>query len=400
MARTKRVTERDRHACAIVREARTLSGEQLLRLVCPGRGGSTQRWVLQSLVEMSLLRRTEWVGRSGVVPVYSVTANGDYEAERVAPGGVSADVVDVASLEHHLALSEVYVRLLEAGITRQVAAAAKAPRRRGRAGALEAVYARAIHPAWRWVVAGDGVSLPWKEYAKGALKERLIRPDAVLELPGAGRRLFVEEETGSHTIRAVSPDKPGATTEKVKRYVAYVTGYVDAQARTTWYQRRYPDGLRPELVLVEPSEARCASVRAAVKQLVRPPLVVHVWTLEAAVAALTVDVGLGVLSSAAAEVPTGRHEVPGGTVLSPAEAEALKRFFVSARSDLKARQADAGQALAALLAAGVAVKGLPEQQQKLLAGVKALQRRLQAPIAPDEYDTMRALVTRLGAVLR
>jgi hypothetical protein len=48
------------------------------------------------------------------VPGCRLSANGEYEAERVAPGGVSTDVVDVASREHHLAL-EPYVRLQEAG---------------------------------------------------------------------------------------------------------------------------------------------------------------------------------------------------------------------------------------------------------------------------------------------
>jgi hypothetical protein len=52
------------------------------------------------------------------------------------------------------------------------------------------------------------------------------------------------------------------------------------------------------------------------------------------------------------------------------------------------------------LAAGVSVKVAPEQQQKLLAGAKALQKRLQAPVAPEAYDEVRALVTRLGAVLK
>ncbi|MDP1914959.1 MAG: replication-relaxation family protein [Myxococcales bacterium] len=377
-----------------MREARTMSGEQLVRLLVPGRTERSSRVVLRSLVDLGLLRRTEGLGRDGGLGVYSVTAEGDSLAERAAPGGVSLDAVDVASLAHHLGLTELYVRLLEAGLRRPAE-----PSRRGRPKEGSAVYARAHHPSWRWLVGGEAVSLPWKEYAKGALKERLIRPDAVLELVGARRRLFLEQETGSHTIRAVSLDKPGATTEKVKRYMAYVTGYVDAQARTTWYQRRYPDGFRPELVLLEPSEARCVLVREAVQQLVRPPLVVHVWTLEAAVASLAADLGLRSAVPAPAEVPTGKHE-PGGVALTVGEVEALKRFFVSARADLKARQADGGQALAAFLAAGVSVKVAPEQQQKLLAGAKALQKRLQAPVAPEAYDEVRALVTRLGAVLK
>lgn len=397
MKRPKRVvTDRDRHACALVREARTLSAEQLKRLVAPGRQDNAQRWMLRSLVTMGLLRRESWVGREGVTPVYSLTANGDYEAERVAPGGSSADPVDIASMAHHLELTELYVRLHEASLSTAVRELPSSPRRGGRGRALEAVYARGAHPSWRWMVAGDAVSLPWKEYAKGALKDRVIRPDAVLELVNLRRRLFVEQETGSHTIRAVSPDKPGATTEKVKRYATYVSGFVDVQARTTWYAHRYGDGFRPELVLIEPSEARCVAVRAAIQPLVRAPLVVHVWTLEAAVSALTVDLALGVAGS---DVPTGRHEAPAATSLTSTEAAALKRFFASARADLKTRQADAGGALKALLGAKLSSQVAPEEQQRLIAGGKALYAKLRAPVVPDEYEAVRALVTRLGAVL-
>lgn len=374
-----------------------MSGEQLKRLVAPGRQENAQRWMLRSLVAMGLLRREDWAGRGGVTPVYSVTANGDYEAERVAPGGSSADPVDVASMAHHLELTELFVRLHEAAVLRAVRALPPAPRRGGRGRALEAVYARGAHPSWRWMVAGDAVSLPWKEYSKGAIKERLIRPDAVLELVNHRRRLFLEQETGSHTIRAVSPDKPGATTEKVKRYAAYVSGFVDAHARITWYQHRYADAFQPELVLIEPSEARCVAVRAAIQSLVRAPLVVHVWTLETAVTALTAELGLGV--GLASEVPTGREEAPAGLTLSSSEATALKRFFASARADLKARQADAGLALKALLGARLSSQVGAADQQRLIAGGKALYAKLRAPLVPDEYEAIRALVTRLGAVL-
>lgn len=384
------VTERDRHACALVREARTLSAEQLVRLLLPGRSERAGRWLLRSLVDLGLLRRDAWVGLDGLTSVYSVTQDGDSQAERVAPGGVSFDAVEAASLPHHLALAELYVRLQEAALTRPAA-----PARRGRPKAGAALFARANHPAWRWLVGGESVSLPWREYAKGALKDRLIRPDAVLELVGQRRRLFLEEETGSHTVRAVSPDKPGATTEKVKRYVAYVSGFVDANARTTWYQQRYADGFKPELVLLQPSEGRCATVRAAVASLARPPLTLHVWTLETAVKTLVTDLGLPL--SAPADVATGRS--PPEFHLTPAEAAALKRFFASARADLKARQADAGAALKALLGAKLSSQVAPEEQQRLMAGAKALYAKLRAPAVPDEYETVRALVTRFGAVL-
>jgi hypothetical protein len=375
----------------MVREVRTLSAEQLVRLLLPGRSERSARWLLRFLVDSGLLRREEaWVGLDGLTSVYSVTPDGDSQAERVAPGGTSLDAVDPASLAHHLALAELYVRLQEATLPR-----APLPAKRGRPKRGTSLYARATHPAWRWLAGGESVSLPWKEYAKGALKDRLIRPDAVLELVSQRRRLFLEEETGSHTVRAVSPDKPGATVEKVKRYVAYVSGFVDAHARTTWYQQRYPDAFKPELVLLQPSEARCATVREAVASIARPPLTLHVWTLETAVRALVADLGL--TPSPPADVPTGRSTPEFN--LTPTEAAALKRFFASARADLKARQADAGGALKALLGAKLSSQVPPEEQQRLIAGGKALYAKLRAPVVPDEYEAVRALVTRLGAVL-
>jgi hypothetical protein len=372
-----------------------MSGEQLLRLVSPGRTERAGRFVLKGLVDGGLLLRTEWVGREGVTAVYSVTVDGDRQAESVAPGGRSLDAVDVASMAHHLQLTELYVRLLEGGLPASV----RQPRGRGRPKG-EPIYVRARHPRWRWAVGGEAVSLPWKEYAKGLLRERLIRPDAVLDVLDARRRLFIEEETGSHTVRAVSPDKPGATVEKVKRYVAYVTGFVDAAARTTWYQSRYPDGFVPELVLLQPSEARCVMVRKAVEAFVRPPLKLSVWTLEQAVEALRAPLGLPAQSSPAApsDVPTGKHDAPLGPVLTAAEVAALTAFFKSARADLKLRQADAGAALKGLLARRPALPASPDEQ-KAVGAAKALYERLRAPVVPEGYDAVRALVVRLGAVL-
>jgi hypothetical protein len=300
----------------------------------------------------------------------------------------------VPSLAHHLQLTELYVRLLEATLP----ALPSAARRRGRPKEGTAIYARASHPEWRWLIGGEAVQLPWKEYAKGALKDRLIRPDAVLELMRSKRRLFLEEETGSHTVRAVSPDKPGATVEKVKRYVSYVSGFVDAHARTTWYQGRYPDGFRPELVLLEPSEARCATVRSAVESLVKStPLQLHVWTVDTAAARLVEALSLRP-ASAPVEPPTGRHEAAGPT-LTPQEVDALKRFFLSTRSDLKARQADAGGALKGLLARRPVVQGAPEEAAKVVGAAKSLYERLRSPTVPEAYDEVKALVSRLGAVL-
>jgi hypothetical protein len=140
-------------------------------------------------------------------------------------------------IDHGLLLNELYVQLLELPLKAALAAA------KGRA-ALEArpsrsfdkakagLYARAASPAFRWR-SHDEVRLPWREYGMWEREkdvDRLIVPDATLEVPGpfvrrgrwgtqayAGRRFFIEAETGSQTLVAMGDTKPGATLNKVKR---------------------------------------------------------------------------------------------------------------------------------------------------------------------------------------
>lgn len=77
------------------------------------------------------------------------------------------------------------------------------------------------------------------------------------------------EEREQHTIKPVGPNKPNATMAKLKRYSEFITGLAKVEPRTTWYAAKFPDGLKPELVLVEPSERRVAHVQEAVTQWVR-----------------------------------------------------------------------------------------------------------------------------------
>ncbi len=103
---------------------------------------------------------------------------------------------------------------------------------------------------FRWDVAED-VELPWRERGEGGgTKSRVIRPDAVLEMPTARRRLFIECEMGTHTLTPVSPEKLQATVRKVERYDAYVSGFADARGRVSHYQRKYPDGWPCEVLFI------------------------------------------------------------------------------------------------------------------------------------------------------
>ena len=108
--------------------------------------------------------------------------------------------------EHFVFLTELFVRLARPHLA---------------AGVLP----RAL--PFRWNVAED-VELPWRDRDEaGCEKSRVIRPDAVLELPGCERRLFIECEMGTNPLTSSGPDKPQATVRKVERYDAYVSGFAD-----------------------------------------------------------------------------------------------------------------------------------------------------------------------------
>jgi Replication-relaxation len=120
---------------------------------------------------------------------------------------------------------------------------------------------------FRWDVAED-VELPWRERGlSGAETSRVIRPDAVLEVPGAQRRFFIECERGTHTLTPLSPDKVQATVRKVERYEAYVSGIADYRTRLSHYQHKYADGWPCEVLLLVQTERRQRSTNEAVAAL-------------------------------------------------------------------------------------------------------------------------------------
>jgi hypothetical protein len=120
---------------------------------------------------------------------------------------------------------------------------------------------------FRWDVTED-THLPWREPAEdGRLRERVLLPDAVLEVPTARRRLFIERETGTHTLVPVSRDKHQATVRKAERYETFLAGLADVPNRVTHYARKYPDGWAPEVLFLVPTEGRRASTEAALARV-------------------------------------------------------------------------------------------------------------------------------------
>jgi hypothetical protein len=141
---------------------------------------------------------------------------------------------------------------------------------------------------FRWNVAED-VELPWRDRDEtGAEKARIIRPDAVLELPASERRLFIECEMGTNTLTPVGPEKPQSTVRKLERYDAYVSGFADVSARLSHYRRKYPDGWSCEVLFLVQSESRrqatSVALSACLESLAGTRLCARALTLEQAIA--------------------------------------------------------------------------------------------------------------------
>ena len=117
---------------------------------------------------------------------------------------------------------------------------------------------------FRWDVM-EQVELPWREGGvSGEKRTRVVRPDAVVEMPAARRRFFIECETGSHTLVPRSPEKHQATLRKLERYDDYVCGLADVPAGLSHYQVAHPDGWPCELLFVVPTGSRQQSTASVV----------------------------------------------------------------------------------------------------------------------------------------
>jgi Replication-relaxation len=167
---------------------------------------------------------------------------------------------------------------------------------------------------FRWNVTED-VELPWRDKDEtGCEKARIIRPDAVLEIPSSQRRFFIECEMGTHTLVPLGPDKPQATVRKLQRYDAYVSGFADVPSRLSHYLRKYPDGWPSEVLFLVRTESRQrateAALRACLETLAGSRLTARALTLDGAVAhcALTMPPPGG--PDGPATAPASKSEAP------------------------------------------------------------------------------------------
>ena len=272
---------RERALLALLASCRYLTSAQVQQLLGRPRSAKTMDYWLRALagdtgnvnlpsIGTVALKRLIFRAFDGSpLVLWTPTPTGYLVARRELGREVKVPRVDVgaAFAEHFVALTDLFV-------------------------ALAAPYVQGGVPVrdlpFAWDVAEDTL-LPWREPGADGTgpRERAIRPDAVLEVPAAKRRLFVECETGSHTLVAVSRDKHQATVRKAERYETFLSGLADVPNRVTHYAQKYSDGWPAEVVFVVHSESRRTSTEAALAPFASaasPRVTFRVFTLEKALA--------------------------------------------------------------------------------------------------------------------
>ncbi len=249
-------TDRDRQLVGLLGVVRYLSTEQLCRLFYDGRNIDNMRRRLLRLAgrgalafKRAFIRRLFYRTYEGQRREMWTLTNAGYNlAATVLDTVIKIPRHDVGAAfrEHAIVLNELFVALMM-------------PPRGG--------YARARHTQFRWI-ASDTVRLPWKQHLGhgSTTPDRLVLPDAVLEIPSAKRRLFLECEMGTHPIVSAARPKPGSTIAKVQNYEGFLRSYVDARATQTFYVRSYPDNYVPEVLFLVRTAHRAKTVNEAIQQ--------------------------------------------------------------------------------------------------------------------------------------
>ena len=257
MARVKGtiLTDRDRVLLAHIGVARYVSAEQVHRLVIesPNRKLAYRRLTKLCTTgskpgDAAYLRRLEFRRPEGTaVPVWALAPAGRVVAEASVPYLKPPAQKDVGHqfLEHTLLLNDVLVGLVVALRTSPMALIAQLP--------------------FRWICEDDGV-LEFEMFHRhtGVTSPAILKPDAILEVPSQQRRLFLEAETGAHSIASANPSHHGAVLHKLQRYAHFFTAMAGDGA-ATYYARAFLDGLFPVLVFLVHSPERKRRVEKAAK---------------------------------------------------------------------------------------------------------------------------------------
>jgi Replication-relaxation len=236
--------------------ARYLTAQQLHALVFPSCTSRVARRRIDLLSAPGgngpYLANIRYRAATGPMVAYRLTEQGYATAQAHLGAELNVPLKDIGAdfLAHTLELNNLYVGLLLPART--------AP---GRDGAqLDAAPAR---QPFRWINS-ESSRLPWLHYEPSVdgLQKKRIEPDAVLESAQLCRRWFLECEMGGHSI--TNPDqRSGSTIAKIRRYAEFYSGYADARAKETHYQRHYVDRWQAELVFLVPNVIRRDNLDAA-----------------------------------------------------------------------------------------------------------------------------------------
>ncbi len=256
MPNTKGVvlTERDRVLLSYVGIARYASAEQIHKLLFDGCSKKQTYRRLAKLCtpgghpgEGAHLRRLEFRRRDGTgVPVWALTTYGRGVIEPLVSWLRPPAATDIGArfLEHTLLLNDMLLGLVLALRPGATAPLATLP--------------------FRWLSEDDG-ALEFQSFLMRTHERAraVLKPDAILEVPGRQRRLFIEAETGTQSIATANPGQTGAVLSKLRRYEQFFGGFAGLDRQDTWYTRAFPDGFAPRLVFLVHSMDRRERVRRA-----------------------------------------------------------------------------------------------------------------------------------------
>jgi len=247
--------ERDRALLGYLGVARYVTAAQAHRLIAPGHDKAIVSRRLARLCERgpnpgddAYLRRIEYQRPNGLpFPVWALTPHGRVVAEAEAPGPVAAvqPGVGVQFVERVVALNEILLALALAT-------------RKSESAPLTAL-------PFRWRVADEPIRFEVLDRATGRTRPAVLRPDAILEVAGRQRRIFLEAEAGASGL-APRDARQGHAKRRLDRYVTFFISYADRDMTRTWYRAAFGDGFAAEVVFLVLSEARRARVERVIHE--------------------------------------------------------------------------------------------------------------------------------------
>jgi len=299
-----RLTRRDKELLGHVSVARYLTGEQVRRLVFSGNTLAIQpkerdagkqssavvcRRRLKGLYSegggSAYLRRLSFRNAENrPVAVFAVTMLGYSVAGQLLRRELPQPTEDVTAsfLARTVRLNELYLALAEGHCPAQA--------------------------LFVWIAA-NATGLPWRglNLRTGRIQERRLAPDAIVELAAERTRVFLEDEMGTHPLPRRDESAHAWALSKLNRYASFML----EGSHRTFYEQKYPDGWKTELVLLVHSDERASNLAEVIgewRTLNRAvPLVARALTFRQAAAHLCGR--LHPLAESDPEIPIKRSEL-------------------------------------------------------------------------------------------